>query len=192
MKTYRQPSRLPLLPSLEGLPPQVADYQRRLAVALEEWYRASSRTAAEIDAPSLLKVALTTHQTLTANTLTTVQFDSVIEDTRNGWNAATFTYTPTEPGFYRASWAIDLVDIGAPIATSTYGFTQLNDHFVFAYGNGAQQDLNTVGSAIVECDGTTAISLQAFMLAGANIKVRGEVNPYRSWLDIHYLGRRPL
>ena len=171
------------------MPLMVGDnYQQRLSTALHESERDVLRAFAEVDAPPILIAKLTASQTLPLNTPTTVVFDSAV-DTAGWWDGS--TYMPTEAGFYRCSWAVSIKDTTA-IAASTYGSAQLgSDLFTFHYGNGSGLDIDLTGSAIVECDGQTGLSLTAFLLTGTSATITGD-SPARTWLCIDYLGRRAL
>lgn len=193
---YLVPSRLPTLPHGSKDPKQVEDYRKALNLALQEWYRMDRRAIRELDYHPTLSVArITSGQSLTANTLTTVQFNSAIVDTHSWWDSSAHTYTPKEPGFYRCSWAIDFHDTAA-FAASTYGYAQLNvgsgtPYRFLAYGNGTGLDIMTEGSAVVECDGSaTALSISALILTGTAPTIYEEASSYRSWFSVDYIGRR--
>lgn len=184
--------RIPQLPRLDGVPGPLQDYLRQLSTALQEWDRNSLRAIHELDNPPFFAAALiTTSQSISTNTLTTVQLNSTIVDTQGWWDGTTHTYTPKEPGFYRCSWMVNLHDTAA-IATTTYGLSSLNNHEVIQYGNGSAQVVDVGGSTIIESNGsTTAITLQAKLLAGTAATVVA-ASPYRTWLTIDYLGRKAL
>lgn len=183
-------SRLPQLPKLDGVPQEVQTYIKQLATALEEWHRNDVRAIRELDNPPVFFAALTSNQTISTNTLTTVQLASVT-DIQGWWDDATFTYTPKEPGFYRCSWMLNLHD-SAAIATTTYGLSSLNGHEVIQYGNGSAQVVDVGGSTIIESNGsTTGILLRGQILAGSSPNFVG-ASPYRTWLAIDYIGRRAL
>ena len=157
--------------------------------ALLESERDVIRAFKEVDAPPILIAKSTLTQSLTPNTLTAVQFDTAV-DTAGWWSGS--TYTPKEAGFYRCAWNVDLRDAGGAIATSTYGYAQINSElFTFQYGNGVQNDLNVSGSAILDLDGATGVTLYAFLLAGVTTSIFS-TSPCRTWLSIDYLGRRAL
>ena len=186
--------RLPELSDAElrNLPRPWADYARRLSRGLHEMSKTDIRAVRELDAPPVLSLArITSGQALTANTLTTVQFNSTLIDTHGWFDSTTYTYTPLFPGFYRCSWSVNFHDTVA-IAASTYAYAQLNTaRFAIAYGNGTALDTNSGGSSIVECNGSTdTILLKALILTGTAPTVFAAASPYRTWLDVQYIGRR--
>lgn len=189
---YLLPSRLPQLPSTDDKE-ALAAYRRELSRALHEWYAMDRRAIRELDYHPVLTVArITSSQALTANTLTTVQFNSVIVDTHGWWNGSTYAYTPQEPGFYRCSWAVEIDDT-APIPTTAFGYAQLNGgatpYARVSYGSGAAV-ISMGGSATVECDGAaTALSVSA-IISAATAPVITSAAQYRSWFSIDYIGRR--
>jgi hypothetical protein len=154
---------------------------------LHESERDYLRAFAEIDSPPILIAKLAVAQTLPVNTLTAIAFDTII-DTAGWWSGS--IYTPTAPGFYRCAWAVAIADTSA-IAVSTFGAAQLNTAaYSFSYGNGSGLDMSIAGSAIIECDGATGITLSAYLFTGTSVTIEG-TTPARTWLSIDYLGRRP-
>jgi|SRR6185437_14549207 len=187
--------RLPLLPRENDPATPGGAYRADLHRALSDWHREYSLGVRTLDARPCLTVArITSGQSLTVNTLTTVQFNSTVFDTHGWWNASTYAYTPKEPGFYRCSWSIDFHDTAA-IAASTYGYAQLNvgsgtPYRFLQYGNGSALDIMVTGAAVVECpDGATALSVSALIDAGTAPTIFEET-AYRSWFSVDYIGRR--
>src|SRR5690349_11549174 len=115
MRSYRKLARLPV--------PGDSDYGRRLAVALQEGQGVVAQSLQELDSAPCLSAVLAASQSMTANTLATILFDSAPIDTHGWWNAATGTYTPKLAGIYRASWGLNFHDTVA-FAASTYGWAQ--------------------------------------------------------------------
>lgn len=183
--------RLPQLTERElaDLPADFARYQRELNRALHEMSKADIRAMRELDtAPSLLVTLQATAQTLTVDAELAVAFDTVVVDTMGWWKGA--SYIPKEPGFYLCSWAVDVRDTSAFAATA-YAYTKCANAEVIAYGNGTAPEIHVHGSAPIECDGTTGINVSV-LVHQATAPTVGAFTPYRTFLAINYIGKRPF
>lgn len=106
----------------------------------------------------LLYVYRSTNQTVTTNTNTKVQFDTVSLDTHSWWNAVNYRYVPQIAGYYRFDYAVgfngtsisilqsSLLKNGATIHT---GFRLLGTLSTTAGGMGGS------ASVVVFMNGTT-------------------------------------
>ena len=180
---------LPTLPDLSGVPAGVAAYLRHQAAALEDLRRATLTDLQTLEAPPVFRGELASNQSITANTLTAVAYAALV-DTHSGWSGT--TYTARVPGFYRVTWAAFLRN-SAPLATSTYFYTQLNTQSLggLVYGNGAVTEAHSLGSDIVESDGTTTIAVKALVFAATSPILLAD-DPIRTWLTINFIGRRAV
>lgn len=177
---------------MERLPSEFRNYLRDFNRGVHEMSKDDLRAFREIDSPPMFCGYLTGNQSVSTNTLTTVQFAATV-DTHGWWNSSTYTYTPLQQGFYLCSWTLNAHDTTA-FAASTYAISLLDadtDYEVIGYGNGAALDIATSGSVKVEANGsTTAIKLRGLIFAGTAPTFFASGTGYRSWLTITYLGRR--